>query len=205
MWAAQVLFASALASVSTSLVFLVALFHVILKQDNRRKCPSGIRSRGARSIFGVTSEWGSLCSSGCQPSGTFLPYRPCPSSSFRQVHPSQQTFLGLQRGWRGTPAMPLARMLKFLLKKRVSKSLSGQVLTGMPDCGQGTSQDNCWARQQHYSWTTQSITCNCLCTGVNEMPESQTGVEIKAWAGGCRGPPRESMRIWETCHGLVVH
>lgn len=42
-WAAQVLFTSALASVFTSVVFLLALFLLVSKHSNRRKYPSGIR------------------------------------------------------------------------------------------------------------------------------------------------------------------
>lgn len=89
-------------------------------------CPSTVTGEStqvaseAQSIFfGMTSQRGNPCSS-----STFLSYRPCLASDRRRL-----LFFILSRlsqacrGWRETPAVPLARALKFLLKKRVSKQL----------------------------------------------------------------------------------
>lgn len=79
----------------------------------------------AQSIFsGMTSQWGNPCSSSCQPTDTSLPYRPCLASYRRRLLFSILNRLSQAcRGWRETPAVPLARTLKFLPKKRVSKQL----------------------------------------------------------------------------------
>lgn len=100
-------------------------------------CPSRARGESAqvasgqerhRAIFsGVTSERSCSCSSGCQSVCTCLPYRPCPSLSFRQdkasaLHPSQQTFPGMQRMERDT-CSALGQGAQALAQERVSKKL----------------------------------------------------------------------------------